>query len=154
MLHKYKDGNMKVVANDSRSLIAAEKNIKSKRNALEITLAVKHFTDFYTVEAFVHKLITIDHCHYLCRKKEFLPILLIQRWSTILLSYGFKMECIPSKKLGYAVCLSRLISKNVKLFEDTMIDALQAENEIRNVLCNVIRELSVTLQDRMKIRKR
>ncbi|XP_014772973.1 uncharacterized protein K02A2.6-like [Octopus bimaculoides] len=57
------------------------------------------------------------------------------------------MEYILSKKLSHVDCLSRLISKNVESLEDTVIAVLRAENEIKNVLCNVIRELPVTLQD-------
>lgn len=51
------------------------------------------------------------------------------------------MKYMLSKKWGHADCLSKLISKNVEPFEDNVITALWAENEILNVLCNVICEL-------------
>lgn len=71
-----------------------------------------------------------------------------QCWGMILLNYNFKMVCIPSKKLGHEDCLSRLIPKKyetIQRYHDCC--SLQAENEIKIVLCNIIRELPKTVQD-------
>ena len=54
----------------------------------------------------------------------------LQRWGTLLLDYDFKMEYLPSKELGHADGLYRLIPKFNKPFEDTVIASRRSENEI------------------------
>ena len=55
------------------------------------------------------------------------------------------MKFLPSKKLGYADCLSKLIPKFSVPFEDTVIAALKEEKEVKDMLCNTLKELPVTL---------
>ena len=69
----------------------------------------------------------------------------MQRWSTILLNYNFKMEYLPSKKFSQADRLSKLIPKYKEPLEDTVITSLQFEGELKITLCNSVRELPVTL---------
>ena len=68
-----------------------------------------------------------------------------QRWGTILLNYNFKMESQPSNKFGHADRLSRLIPKYLEPLEDTVIASLQPKKK-KKIICNSIRELSVTLE--------
>ena len=71
----------------------------------------------------------------------------LQRWGTILLNYDFKMEFLPSKKLGHADGLSRLIPKTGEPLEDTVIASLRSEKDYSAILCNTVKELPVTLDD-------
>lgn len=64
-----------------------------------------------------------------------------------MLNYNFKIEYIPSNKIDHVDCLSRLIPKNAKLLEDTVIAALLSGKEIKNVIYKVFKELSMTVQD-------
>lgn len=52
----------------------------------------------------------------------------------------FKMEFIPSKILWHAVGLSRLTFKYNETLEDTVITALKADIEIKNILSKVVPE--------------
>ena len=69
----------------------------------------------------------------------------LQRWGTILLNYNFKIEYLPSKQISHADGLSRLVPKFSEPFEDTIIAALQTNCEIKNMIANTIKELSMTL---------
>ena len=57
------------------------------------------------------------------------------------------MEFVPSKKLGHADGLSRLIPKYCEPLEDSVIAALRTENENNSSVINLIRELPVTLDE-------
>ena len=57
------------------------------------------------------------------------------------------MEFLPSKKLTHAIGLSLLISKFGKPLEDTVIEAIKTENQIKNVLNNTVREFHITLEE-------
>ena len=57
------------------------------------------------------------------------------------------MEFLPSKKLGHADGLSRLLPKFSVPLEDTEIAALKAEKEVKDMLSNAVKELSVTLDE-------
>ena len=57
------------------------------------------------------------------------------------------MEFLPSKKLSHADGLYRLIPKFSEPLEDTMIAAIKAKNETKNVLRGAIRELLITLDE-------
>ena len=70
----------------------------------------------------------------------------LQSCGIIWLNYNFKMEFL-SLKIGYADGLSRLIPKFSEPWEDTVIAALRDEKEFSVLLCNTIRELSVTRED-------
>ena len=64
------------------------------------------------------------------------------------------MEYIPSKELGHADGLFRLIPMFKKMFEDTVIASLRSENEIKNVLFNTVSELPITSNEiRIKTKK-
>ena len=71
----------------------------------------------------------------------------LQHWGVILLNYNFKMEYMPSKKLGHTDRWSRLIPKYTEPLEEKVIAALRNESELSALLCNTARELQVTLED-------
>ena len=50
-------------------------------------------------------------------------------------------------KLSHTDRLSRLILKFFKPFDDTVTAEIKAENEIKNVLRNTVRELPITLTE-------
>ena len=56
----------------------------------------------------------------------------LQRWSTTLLNYNFRMEFLSSQKLSHADGLSRLIPEKSEPLEDMVIAALRAEIEVKN----------------------
>ena len=58
----------------------------------------------------------------------------LQRWGIILLNYNFKMEYVPSKSLGHADRLSRLIPKYTEPLEETVIAELRDESELSGVM--------------------
>ena len=64
-----------------------------------------------------------------------------------MLNYNFKMEYISSKNIGHADGLSKLIPKCTEPLEDTVIAALREEKELSGLLCNMIRDLLVTLDN-------
>ena len=57
------------------------------------------------------------------------------------------MEFLPSKKLRHADGLSRLIPKFSVPLKDTIIAALKAKKEVKVMLCNIVKELLVTLNE-------
>lgn len=61
------------------------------------------------------------------------------------MNHNFKLEYLPSKVLGHADGLSRLIPKYRESLEDTEIAVLRAKNKIKNILWNVMHELPETL---------
>ena len=65
-----------------------------------------------------------------------------------------KWNFLPSKKLGHADGLSRLIPNISVPLEDTVIAALKAEKEAKDMLCNTVKELLVTLDEKMKMQMR
>lgn len=150
ILHKMDDGKVKPIAHASRSLLPAEKNYSQiEKEALSIIFAVKKFHRFLHGRQF---LLQTDHKPLLTifGSKKGLPqhtANRLQRWGTILLNYNFQMEYVPSKKLGHADGLSRLIPKQTEPLEDMVIAAIQAEVEVKNTLCDTIRELPVTLDE-------
>ena len=84
------------------------------------------------------------------KKEASLPVYTANRllcWSTILLSYNFKIEYLSSKNICHAHGLSRLVPKNTEVFEDSIIATLRTNCEIKNMITNTIRELPVTLAD-------
>ena len=57
------------------------------------------------------------------------------------------MEFLSSQKLGYADGLSRLIPKMQEPLEDRVIASLRTESIMSTVLCIIVRELLVTLEE-------
>ena len=150
ILHKMPDGSMKPIAHASRTLLPAEKNYSQiEKEALGIVFAMTKFHRYLHGRHFIlqtdHKpLITIFG------SKKGLPTYTanrLQRWGTILLNYDFEMEFLPSKRIGHADGLSRLIPKYTEPLEDTVIASLRSEYDYSKVLCNTIKELPVTLDD-------
>ena len=54
---------------------------------------------------------------------------------------------MPSKKTAQVDGLSRLITDNAELLEETVIAALKQEKELTEVLINTVNELPVTLEE-------
>ena len=148
ILNKYDD--RKIKSHISRSLIAAEKNYSQiEKEALVIIFAMKKFHIFIHGREFILK---TDHRPSLSingEKKGALPTHIankLQCWETLLQNHDYKMEFLPSKKLSYRDGLSRVIPKFCKPVEDKVIVAIRAENEIKNVLYNTVRELPRTMK--------
>jgi hypothetical protein len=150
ILHKMDDGKLRPISHASRTLLPAERNYSQiEKEALSIVFAVKKFHRFLHGR---HFLLQTDHKPLLTifGSKKGLPqhtANRLQRWGTILLNYNFQMEYVPSKKLGHADGLSRLIPKQTEPLEDMVIAAIQAEAEVKNTLCDTVRELPVTLDE-------
>ena len=72
---------------------------------------------------------------------------LILKTGCILLNYNFEMEFLTSSKISHADWLSRFIPKHTELIEDTVIASLRTEVEVKNTLCNTVRELPITLDE-------
>lgn len=124
ILHKMPDGSTKPIAYASRTLLPAEKNYSQiEKESLSIIFAVTKFNRFLHGRHF--KLQT-DHKPLIAifgSRKGFPTHTAnrLQRWGTILLNYDFEMEFLPSKKLGHADSLSRLIPKTGEPLEDSVI---------------------------------
>ena len=150
ILHKMPDGANKPIAYASRTLLPAERNYSQiEKEALGIIFAV---TKFHRYLHGRHFLLQTDHKPLLTifGSKKGLPTHTanrLQRWGAILLNYDFKMEFLPSQKLGHADGLSRLIPKMREPLEDTVIASLRTESIMSTVLCNTVRELPVTLEE-------
>ena len=71
----------------------------------------------------------------------------LQRWETIVLNYNYEMEFLPSRKLGHEGSFSRLIPKFSVPLEDAVIAALKSEKEVKDMLCDTVKELPVTLDE-------
>ena len=150
LLHKEENGQLKAVSHASRTLLPAEKNYSQiEKEALGIIFAVKKYHKYLHGRSFV---LQTDHRPLLSifGSKKGIPTHTanrLQRWATILLNYTFKMEFLPSKKIAHADGLSRLIPKLSEPLEETVIAALSTEMEIKQVLCNTVKELPVTLEE-------
>ena len=59
----------------------------------------------------------------------------------------FKLEYPPSRQIGHADGLSRLVPSQSEPLEDSAIASLRTDSEIKNMMLNTIRELLVTLQE-------
>ena len=101
ILHKMPDGTKKQIAHASRAFLLAEKHYSQIENeALEIIFAVTKFHRylhgrFFTLQTDHKPLITIFG------SRKGLPIYTANRqlrWGTILRSYNFKIEYLPSKQ--------------------------------------------------------
>ena len=150
MLHKMPDGSKKPIAHASRSLLPSEKhNSKMEKEVLVIIFAVTKFYRYLHGRFF--KLQT-DHkpLRTIFGSKKGLPVYTanrLLRWGTILLNYNFKFKYLPSRQIGHADGLSRLIPSQSEPLEDSVIASLRTDSEIKNMMLNTIRELLVTLQD-------
>ena len=150
ILHKMPDGTNKPIAYASRTLLPTERNyLQIEKEALGIIFAVTKFHRYLHGRHFV---LQTDHKPLLTifgSKKGLLTHTAnrLQRWGAILLNYDFKMEFLPSQKLGHADGLSRLIPKMQEPLEDTVIASLHTESIMSTVLGNTVKELPVTLEE-------
>ena len=132
----------------SRIILLAEKGVQGNwKSGLGIVFAVQKLQGFNYGRGFMlltdqwpllssfgfKKGIAIQTAHWL------------QRFRKILLNYNFKRELLPSKRLGHADWLCRLIPKQCEPLEESVIATLRLE--IKSVLCNTIRELFVTIEE-------
>ena len=69
------------------------------------------------------------------------------RWSNIFLNYNFKLEYSPTNKISHADGLSRLITNQCQLLEDSVIAALRSDCEIKSIIEITVRDLPVTLSE-------
>ena len=105
ILHRFENVTTKPVAHVSRTLLPGEKE------ALAIVFTVKKFHRFVHGRKLV---LQMYHCLLLSifGSKKDIPTHTanrLQRLGTILLNYKYEMEFLPSKNLGHANGLSRLI---------------------------------------------
>ena len=115
-----------------------------EKEALGIIFAVTKFHRYLHGRRFIlqtgHKpLITIFG------SKKDLPVYTANRllcWGTILLNYNFKIEFLTSKNICQAD-----IPQNTEVFKDSIIATLRTDYEIKNMITNTVKELSVTLAD-------
>ena len=137
----------KPVAHASRTLPLAEKNYSQiEKEGFTIFFAVKR------IHRFVHgrKLVLqMDHRPLLSifgSKKRISTYTAnrLQCWGTILSHYNYELEFLLSQRLGGGDGLSRLIPKSLIPLADTVIYALKAEKEIKDMLCNTVKEMPVT----------
>ena len=124
LLHRKKDGQLKVVHYASRTLLPAEINYsRIKKEGLGLIFAVKKFHKYILRGEF--KLTVALYCPYSAQKG--IPTHSanrLERWGTILLNYSFKMEFLPFKKIPYTDGLSRLIPKIREPLEEAVIASL------------------------------
>ena len=122
ILHKLPDGARKAVAHASRSLLLVKKQYSQIEKKVQgMIYAVTEFHRNLHGRRFIlqtdHKpLITIFG------SKKSLPVYTTKRllrWGTIL--SNFQIEFLTSKNVCHADSLSRLISKNMEVFEDSII---------------------------------
>ena len=71
----------------------------------------------------------------------------LPRWGTILLNYNFKLEYLPTNKIGHVDGLSRLIPNHCQPLEDSVIAALRSGCEIKSIIENTVQDLLVTLSE-------
>ena len=139
------DGSKKKpIAQASRALLPAEKAYSEiEKEALSIIFAVTKFHRYLLGKFF--KLQT-DHKPLLTifgSKKEFplFPANRLLRWCTIHLNYNFKLEYLPTNKIGHADGLCRLIPNQCQSLEDSVITALRLDCEIKSIIENTVRDL-------------
>ena len=69
------------------------------------------------------------------------------RWGTILFNYNFKLEYLPTNKIGHADGLYRLIPNQCQPLEDSVITVIRSDCEIKSIIENTVRDLLVTLSE-------
>ena len=150
ILHKLPDGIRKAIVHASRSVLPAEHQYSQiEKQALGIIFAVTKFHRYLYGRRFTQQR---DHKPLLSifGSKNGQPVYTanrLLRLGTILLNYHFQIEYLSSKNICHANRLSWLVSKNTEVFEDSIIATLRTYCEIKNMVADTIRELSVTLAD-------
>ena len=150
ILHLMPDGSKKPIARASRALLPTEKAYSQiEKEALSIIFAVTKFHRylhgrFFNLQTDQKPSLTIFG------SKKGLPVYTanrLLRWGTILLNYNFKLEYLPTSKIGHADGLSRLIPNQCQLLEDSVIAPLRSDCEIKSIIENTVRDLPVTLSE-------
>ena len=150
MLHMMSDRSKKPIAHASRTLLPAEKAYSQiEKGALSIIFSVTEFHRylhgrFFNLQTDHKPLLTIfgskkGHPVYTANR--------LLRWGTILLNYNFKLEYLPTNKIGHADGLFRLIPNQCQPLEDSVIAALRSNCEIKSIIENTVRDLPVTLSE-------
>ncbi|KAA3674546.1 uncharacterized protein DEA37_0009003 [Paragonimus westermani] len=165
----FPDGSEKSIAHAARSLTPTEKNYSQiEKEALSIIFAVKKFHKMLYGRRFT---LLTDHKPLLTifGSKKGIPVYTanrLQRWATMLLAYDFNIQYRNTHEFGKADALSRLINSkpidyqpcsltarykkpfcsNSKQTEsdDSVIESVTVEREVRQVLFDNIRALPVT----------
>ena len=108
ILHKMPDGSKNPVAYASCSLLPPEKHYSQiEKETLAIIFAVTKFQRRFFKLQTNHKLLLT-----IFGSKKGLPVYTanrLLRWGTLLLNYNFKLEYLPSRQIGHADGLSRLV---------------------------------------------
>ena len=143
------DGRLKPIQHVSRTLLPAEMNYSLiEKEALAIIFAIKKFHKYVHGREFI---LQTDH-HLLLEifgSKKGIPTNTanrLQRWTTMLLNYSFKMEFLPSIEISQAEGLFKLIPKNTKPLEEIVLASLMSEMDVKYVLFNTVKELPVTFE--------
>ena len=141
----------KPIAHASRTLqLPAEKaDSQIEKEALSIIFAVTKFHRYLHGRFFN---LQTDHKPFLTifGSKKRLPVYnanRLLRWGTLLLNYNFKLEYLPTNKIGHADGLSRLLPNQCQPLEDSGIAALWLDCEIKSIIENTVRDLPVTLSE-------
>ena len=145
ILNEMPDGSKKPVVQAPHSLLPSQ----IEKEALAIIFAV---TKFHRYLHWIFFKLQTDHKPPLTLfgSKKGLPVYTanrLLRWGTILLNYNFKLEYLPSRQIGHADGLSRLVPSQSESLEDSVIASLRTDSEMKNMMLNTIRELPVTLQE-------
>ena len=102
------------------------------------------------MEDFLNCKLTINRSKPSLGRKKGLPVYTanrLLRWGTILLNYNFKLEYLPSRQIGHADGLSKLVPSQSEPQKDSVIASLRTDSEIKNMILNTIRESPVTPQE-------
>lgn len=106
-------------------------------------------TEFHKMLYGKRFVLPIDHIYsrFPVRKRES-PIYTatrVQRWAVTFLLYNFDIQNILSTNFGHANDLLRLMASQSRPDEDYVIAAVHLEVEVRSILEDTLRSLSVTL---------
>ena len=135
------------MAHASRSLLPAEKQyFQIEEEVLGIIFAVKKFHRYLHGRRLV---LQTGHKPQITTfgSKKGLPVSTanrLLRWGTILLNYNFKIEFLTSKNICHTDSLFRLLPKNTKVFEDSIIATLRTYCDIKNMIAYTVKEFPVT----------
>lgn len=120
LFHRFPDNSERVIAYASKTLTSAEQRYAQiERESLAVVFGIKKFHQYLWGREF---LLQTDHKALLqiFGSKRGIPVTTanrIQRWSIFLMGYNFKIEYVPTQKLGHADGLSRLPSGPDKDFD-------------------------------------
>ena len=140
ILYLMPDGLKKPIAHAPRTLLPAEKAYSQiEKEALSIIFAVTKFHRYLHGRFFN---LQTDHkpLPTIFGSKKGLPVYtanILLRWGTILLNYNFKLEYLPTNKIGHADGLSRLIPNQCQPLKDSVIAVLQSDCEIKPIIENM-----------------